>query len=125
MYLALKHIHLVFVALSLLFFILRGLWLFTSSPLLAKKWAKILPHAINTFLLASGIVLALHLGVSPGSQPWLLAKIIALVVYIGLGVATFKVANRGLSTAFWLAALVTFAYMVIVAVSKNPLGFMG
>lgn len=125
MYLALKHTHLVFVALSLLFFILRGLWLFTSSPLLTKKWAKILPHIISTLLLASGIVLALHLGISPGSQPWLLAKIIALVVYIGLGVATFKVANRGLSTGLWLAALVTFAYMIIVAISKDPLGFIG
>lgn len=125
MYLALKHTHLVFVALSLLFFTLRGLWLFTNSPLLTKKWAKILPHIISILLLASGIVLALHLGISPGSQPWLLAKIIALVVYIGLGVATFKVANRGLSTGLWLAALVTFAYMIIVAISKDPLGFIG
>lgn len=125
MYLALKHLHLTFVALSLIFFVLRGIWLFLNSSLLAKKWAKILPHVISTLLLLSGVVLAVHLGLSPGSQPWLLAKIIALVVYIGLGVATFKVSNSNLSKTLWVSALVVFAYMVSVAITKNPLGFLG
>lgn len=125
MYLALKHLHLTFVTLSLTFFVLRGIWLFLNSSLLAKKWAKILPHVISTLLLLSGVVLAVHLGLSPGSQPWLLAKIIALVVYIGLGVATFKVSNSNLSKTLWVSALVVFAYMVSVAITKNPLGFLG
>ncbi|QEY15725.1 regulator SirB [Cellvibrio sp. KY-GH-1] len=125
MYLALKHLHLTFVTLSLIFFVLRGIWLFLNSSLLAKKWAKILPHVISTLLLLSGVVLAVHLGLSPGSQPWLLAKIIALVVYIGLGVATFKVSNSNLSKTLWVSALVVFAYMVSVAITKNPLGFLG
>lgn len=123
MYLALKHLHLTFVALSLLFFVLRGIWLFINSNLLAKKWAKVLPHLISALLLLSGIVLAVHIGLSPGSQPWLMAKIIALVVYIGLGIATFKVSNRNLSKALWVIALIVFAYMIIVAITKNPLGF--
>lgn len=125
MYLALKHLHLTFVTLSLIFFVLRGIWLFLNSSLLAKKWAKILPHVISTLLLLSGVVLAVHLGLSPGSQPWLLAKIIALIVYIGLGVATFKVSNSNLSKTLWVSALVVFAYMVSVAITKNPLGFLG
>ncbi len=123
MYLALKHLHLTFVTLSLLFFVLRGIWLFINSSLLAKKWAKVLPHLISALLLLSGIVLAVHIGLSPGSQPWLMAKIIALVVYIGLGIATFKVSNRNLSKALWVIALIVFAYMIIVAITKNPLGF--
>ncbi len=125
MYLALKHLHLTFVTLSLLFFVLRGIWLFINSSLLTKKWAKILPHIISTLLLLSGIVLAVHMGLSPGSQPWLMAKIIALIIYIGLGVATFKVANRNLSKALWVSALIVFAYIVSVAITKNPLGFLG
>lgn len=125
MYLALKHLHLTFVALSLIFFVMRGLWLFTNSNLLAKKWAKILPHIISTLLLVSGIVLAVHLSMSPGGQPWLLAKIIALVIYIGLGVAAFKTRNVTMSKVFWVSALVVFAYMVSVALTRNPLGFLG
>lgn len=125
MYLALKHLHLTIVALSLFFFVLRGLWLFMNSSLLTRKWAKVLPHVISTLLLISGIVLAVHLGMSPGSQPWLMAKITALVVYIGLGVATFKVSNPAVSKGLWVSALLVFAYMISVAITKDPVGFFG
>lgn len=123
MYLALKHLHLTFVALSLLAFFVRGIWLFMNSSMLSKKWVKILPHIISTILLVSGIVLAVHLSMSPGSQPWLMAKIIGLVVYIGLGVAAFKVSNSTARKLLWVSALIVFAYIVSVAISKSPLGF--
>ena len=125
MYLALKHIHLTFVALSLLAFFVRGIWLFMNSGMLSKKWVKILPHIISTILLASGIVLAVELNMSPGSQPWIMAKIIGLVVYIGLGVAAFKIPNPTGRKLLWISALIVFAYIVSVAISKNPLGFFG
>lgn len=125
MYLALKHLHLTFVALSLILFVVRGIWLFTHSALLGKKWVKIVPHIVSTLLLVSGIALAVHLNMSPGSQPWLLAKIIALVVYIGLGVAAFKATNPATRKVFWVIALLVFAYMVSVALTKNPFGFFG
>jgi len=124
-YLALKHLHLTFVALSLLAFFVRGIWLFMNSSMLSKKWVKILPHIISTILLVSGIALAVHLSLSPGSQPWLLAKIIGLIVYIGLGVAAFKVPNPNARKLLWVSALIVFAYIVCVAISKNPLGFFG
>lgn len=123
MYLALKHIHLAFVVLSLLAFFVRGIWLFMNSSMLSKKWVKILPHVISTILLVSGIVLAVHLSMSPGSQPWLMAKIIGLIAYIGLGVAAFKVPNPNSRKLLWISALIVFAYIVSVAISKNPLGF--
>ena len=125
MYLALKHLHLTFVALSLLAFFVRGIWLFMNSAMLSKKWVKILPHIISTILLVSGIVLAVHLSMSPGSQPWLLAKIIGLIIYIVLGVAAFKVPNPTARKLLWVSALIVFAYIVSVAISKNPLGFFG
>lgn len=125
MYLALKHIHLTFVALSLLAFFVRGIWLFMNSGMLSKKWVKILPHIISTILLVSGIVLAVELNMSPGSQPWIMAKIIGLVVYIGLGVAAFKIPNPTGRKLLWISALIVFAYIVSVAISKNPLGFFG
>jgi len=124
-YLALKHLHLTFEALSLLAFFVRGIWLFMNSAMLSKKWVKILPHIISTILLVSGIVLAVHLSMSPGSQPWLLAKIIGLIIYIVLGVAAFKVPNPTARKLLWVSALIVFAYIVSVAISKNPLGFFG
>lgn len=125
MYLALKHLHFTFVILSLLAFFIRGIWLFMGSSMLTKKWVKILPHIISLVLLASGIAVAVHLGVSPGNQPWLMAKIIGLIVYIALGVAAFKASNPVTRKACWVIALVVFAYIVSVAVTKSPFGFFG
>ena len=121
----LKHIHLIFVALSLLAFLMRGISLFMNSSVLDKSWVKILPQVINTILLVSGIVLAMHLHMSPGNQPWLMAKIMGLVVYIGLGVAAFRVPNPTVRKLLWLSALIAFGYIISVAVTKNPVGFFG
>lgn len=122
-YLTLKHIHLAFVALSLLAFVVRGFWLFTSSSMLDKRWATALPHAVNTVLLASGIGLAVYLSMSPADQPWLMAKIIGLIVYVGLGVAAFRVPSQVVGKLLCVSALVAFAFIVSVAVRKTPLGF--
>ncbi len=96
----------------------------TESDWLQKKWVKIAPHIIDTTLLASAITLAVILQISPLEQTWLLAKIIGLLVYIILGTVALK---RGKTkpvrvTAFILA-LLTFGYVVKVALTKSPLIF--
>ena len=123
MYLALKHVHLSFVALSLLAYFVRGIWLFTHSSLLGKRWVRILPQIIDTILLLSGIVLAVYLSMSPTNQPWLMAKIIGLIAYVALGVAAFRAPGPTLGRMFWASGLVAFAYIVSVAIRKTPLGF--
>lgn len=124
MYLALKHLHLTFVALSLLIFVVRGLWLFMHSSMLDKKLFKIAPHIINTVMLVSGIILAVHLGMKPGEHTWLMAKIIGLVVFIIVGVGAFKVSHPLAQKILWIDALVVFAYIVSVAITKSPMGFL-
>jgi uncharacterized membrane protein SirB2 len=124
-YLALKHLHLTFVVLSLLIFLVRGVLLFMNSSMLHKKLLKIAPHIINTIMLVSGIVLAVHLGMKPGEQPWLMAKIIGLVVFIILGVGAFKVSKPLVQKILWIDALVVFAYIISVAITKSPMGFFG
>lgn len=124
MYLALKHIHLTFVVLSFLVFFIRGIGLFMNSPLLHKKISKILPHIINTIMLVSGVVLAVHLGMKPGEQPWLIAKIVGLVFFVIIGIAVFKVKKSVVSKVLWLDALLIFIYIVSVAITKNPMPFL-
>ena len=62
MYAAFKHIHLLTVAISLGFFVLRGVWMLSGSALLQKKWVKILPHIVDTLLLVSAIGLMFQIG---------------------------------------------------------------
>lgn len=122
--LAIKHLHLTFVALALLVFIIRGVLLFINSTLLNKKILKIAPHIINTIMLVSGIVLAVKMGMQPGEQPWLMAKIIGLIIFIILGVGAFKVRHPLVQKILWVDALVVFVYIVSVAITKSPLGFL-
>ena len=121
-YLLLKHLHMTCAALSGALFLLRGLWMLQDSPRLGQRWVRTLPHLVDTVLLASAVTLAIWSAQYPLAQPWLTAKVGALLLYIVLGsVALKRGRSKGIRAAAFLAALATFAYIVAVALSKNPL----
>lgn len=120
-YLLLKHLHMSCAALSGALFLLRGLWMLQDSPRLRQRWVRTLPHLIDTVLLASAVALAVWSAQYPLAQPWLTAKVCALLLYIVLGsVALKRGRSKGIRAAAFLAALATFAYIVAVALSKTP-----
>lgn len=123
LYPLIKHIHMGAVLASGGFFLLRGLWMMQESSLLNSKFARVLPHIIDTVLLLSAITLVVFLGALP---VWVEVKIVALFVYIFLGVLSFRLAKGygAKVTAFFLA-LVVFAFIMSVAITKNPHGFLG
>ncbi|WP_323744809.1 SirB2 family protein [Noviherbaspirillum soli] len=117
----LKHLHMSCAALSGALFLLRGLWMLQDSPRLRQRWVRTLPHLIDTVLLASAVALAVWSAQYPLAQPWLTAKVCALLLYIVLGsVALKRGRSNGIRAAAFLAALATFAYIVAVALSKTP-----
>jgi len=122
-YLALKSIHQAAVALSMSGFFARGLGSLTGAAWVHGRMAKTLPHLIDTALLLSAIGLAWTAGLNPLHAPWLMAKITGLFVYVGLGfVALSPKVPTEWRRAAWIAALATFAYIVSVAITKQPLG---
>jgi len=128
-YLAIKYLHITSVALSGSFFLLRGLWMLRESDLLQQRWVKVLPHIIDTLLLGSALVMVLWSHQYPFVQPWLTAKVLALVVYIGLGTVALKRGKtRAARSSAFVAALATFVYIVAVALTRQvmiPLAFLG
>lgn len=128
-YLATKHLHITLAVLSGSFFVLRGLWMLLDSPLLQRRWARIVPHVVDTFLLASALVLVFRSGQYPFVQTWLTAKVLALVAYIVLGAIALKRGKtKGLRTFAFFAALASFAYIVAVALTRQaaiPLQALG
>lgn len=121
-YFALKHLHMTFAALSGLLFLVRGIWMLSGSSRLQQRWVKVVPHVVDTLLLGSAIGLAVWSHQYPGQSPWLTAKVVALVAYIVLGTVALKRGRTHQARVLAFGgALLCFAYIVAVAVTKNPL----
>ena len=119
-----KTIHVTCVATSYALFFLRGVWLMQGSPMLRRRWVKIVPHAVDTLLLISAVTLAVGIRQYPGVHAWLTAKVIGLVFYIGLGMTAFRFGKTlRARIAAWVAAQLVFFYIVAVALTHNPLPF--
>jgi uncharacterized membrane protein SirB2 len=119
-----KLIHQSAVTLSFLGFLARGLGMLADSDWVRDRASRTLPHIVDTILLLSGVTLAWQLRLSPAT-PWLAAKLTGLVVYIALGmIALRRGRTKRQRTVAWIAALVIFGYIVSVALTKDPLGFL-
>ena len=119
-----KTVHVVCVLLSFAGFFVRGIWMLRDSELLRRRWVRITPQVVDTLLLVSAIILAIQLRLSPIEQPWLMAKIIALVVYIGVGLVALKLGrSKQVRLYAWLMGLVIFGYIVSVAITKSVMGW--
>lgn len=120
LYFFIKLLHITSVVLSFSFFVVRGVWMMRGLPLLDRRWVRILPHVIDTVLLASAIMLAFLLKLNPLVTPWLAAKIGGLVIYIVLGTIALR---RGRSyvarVTAWIAAQMVFLYILSAAVTKQ------
>ena len=120
-YASLKAAHVTCVAISYTLFVVRGVWMMRNSALLQQRWVKVLPHVVDTALLASAIGLALMLHQYPFVNAWLTAKVVGLVAYIGLGtVALKRGTTRTVRIAAWIAAQLVFVYIVAVALTHDP-----
>ena len=119
----LKTLHLGCALLSIAGFALRGYWALRVDPRLSSRVARTLPHLVDTLLLGSAIGMLLIWQISPLDIPWVTAKILALCLYIGLGMMVMRFAKTGLGRLIaYLAALLTAAYIVTVAVTRSPWG---
>lgn len=125
MYLALREIHITCVILSGIGFFLRGVWRLVDSPLYQRRWAKTLPHLIDTVLLSSAIGLAVLSQQYPIEQPWLTAKVVGLLAYIGFGMAAFRFGrDKRMTARFFVLALCAYAYIVSVAMTRHPAAWL-
>lgn len=103
---------------------LRGYWMLSDNGLLDRRISKTLPHIIDTLLLGSAVGMLFIWQTSPFSLSWLTAKVLALLLYIGLGMVALRFGKtRGVRVTAWLLALAVAAYIVSVALSKSALAF--
>ncbi len=124
-YVWMKQIHIITVIVSFSLFFVRGVWVAMDSPRLKQRWVKVVPHVNDSILLLSAIALSVIVSQYPFVKGWLTAKVLLLVVYIGLGmVAISRGKTKSIRIAAWLGALAVFACIVLIALTKsvNPFG---
>jgi len=122
---ALKAIHIATAAISYALFFVRGIWILTGSPLLERRWVRVVPHVNDTVLLAAAVWMTLILHEYPGTHAWLSAKLAGLVAYIALGMVALRFGKTWrVRLSAWLAAQLVFAYIVAVALTHDPLPFL-
>jgi len=115
-----KHLHLLFVLLTISSFVARIFLAEFKPEILQAKALKILPHIIDTVLLLSGLALVFQGDWLDGEMGWIISKVVLLVAYVGLGV----VAMRSSGIKRWIAfagAVAAFATIAMIAVTKHGL----
>jgi len=121
-YASLKIVHVGCVAASYALFVVRGIWMMRESSHLQHRWVRIVPHLVDTLLLASAVALAVMSHQYPLANGWLTAKVAGLLIYIGLGTVALKRGKtRRVRVTAWLAAQAVFFYIVAVAIMRQPL----
>jgi uncharacterized membrane protein SirB2 len=119
-FIVLKAVHVICVVASYILFFVRGVWMMSDSPRLRQHWVRVVPHLIDTALLASAVTMAVMIRQYPFVAGWLTAKVVALVVYIGLGVVALRAGKtRRMRIAAWILAQMVFAYIVAVAITRS------
>ena len=120
----LKSIHISSAASSYILFFLRGIWSLNGSTIMSQRWIKIVPHVVDTLLIVSAITLAFSIRQYPFVDAWLTAKVIALLLYIGLGFVALRYGrSKTVRLSAWIMAQLVFTYIVLVAISHNPWPF--
>lgn len=114
-------LHALLALLSGFGFMARAMGAIRGQAWVQKKWVRIVPHVVDTGLLLSAIGLLLVLDISPLTD-WVAVKIVALLLYIFLGVMTFRIAKTPSRKALYaILAMVVFVYILAVAKTKDPL----
>ncbi len=80
------------------------------AAIMRRRWVKVVPHVVDTLPIASAIALASMLRLYPLVHSWLTARVIALVIYITLGMVALRHGpTKGIRIAAWIGAQAVFS----------------
>jgi uncharacterized membrane protein SirB2 len=119
-------LHLTTVVLTISLFVLRYWWRFTGNPRVQARWVRVVPHAVDTLLLLSGLGLIVVTRYIPftANGAWLTEKLFGVIIYIVLGfIALGRHRPRSQQTGFiaFLLGLVVLYIIIKLAATKIPI----
>jgi len=114
-----KTLHVSTVIFTIGFFTLRFVWMLNRSRLFNHRWVRLISQTNDSLLLVAGIALVVMSQQYPFAAPWLTAKLVALLLYIMLGMFAFKWAGSRRNRIFFgISALIIAGYIVAVALTR-------
>jgi uncharacterized membrane protein SirB2 len=120
-----RTLHVSCVGLSGGLFLARGLLAINNVAVANHPALRVSSYVIDTMLLAAAILLTVILHQYPGTHAWLTTKVLLLILYIGLGTLALKRARSRMTRAMALvAALLVFGFIVGVAMTHHPAGWL-
>jgi len=120
-YLLVRAVHVAAVSISVPLLVVRSVIGIRTSPDRVPRLLRILPHVVDTALLASAVLLSLILQQYPFAAPWVTAKLLALVAYVGIGTVAVKRGRTPRARAIALVlALLVVGYIVGTALHHDP-----
>lgn len=118
-------LHVGCVAFSGTLFTIRGVMRIADLPA-ANHWTlRWTSYVVDSALLGAAVLLTLIVRQYPFVDAWLTCKVLLLPMYIALGIVALKRAHtRAGRGAAFIAALLTFACIVGVALAHDPRGWL-
>lgn len=123
MYFALKYSHLLLIVLSVLLFVFRFILRMKNSAWFESRWMKILPHLVDTTLIATGVALVFITGFIPftSTAVWMTEKLTCVLAYLALGYVALYYSKSTLFRLFAFFGALGWVYAAAtIAISKTP-----
>ncbi len=115
-YAHIRLLHITCAVTSVSLFMARGLLQLRGVQWRRWTWLRIAPHLNDTVLLAAAVALAWRSAQYPLAQPWLTAKVLALLAYVFLGrIALLPRTPPARRRAAFVLALICVGYILVVA----------
>lgn len=118
-----KDLHIGAVIASGLLFSARGIGVQVGARWSMARPVRLASYLIDTTLLAAAVLLTTIVQQYPFVNGWLTAKVLLLIVYIGLGTFALK---RGRTPVVrrrcLIAALATYGFIISIAIAHDPRG---
>jgi uncharacterized membrane protein SirB2 len=120
-----KWLHIACVTLSGSLFTFRGLLVMCGSQLANHIYLARVSYVIDTILLAAAVLLTIIIHQYPVANAWLSVKLLLLIVYVFLGIHALRRGKTWLRrSAYFVAALLVYGFIISVAITHNPRGLL-
>jgi uncharacterized membrane protein SirB2 len=118
-----KAVHVAAIMASGVLFLLRGAGVQAGAAWPTAAAVRYVSYTIDTVLLSAALMLVTILQQYPFVNGWLTAKVLLLVVYVGLGTLALKRGRtRAVRATCWVAALLVYLFIASIARAHQPLG---